>query len=85
MSRKGESITLSLSAEEKAKLEMIALQFGCTWGEKPNVSALLKAIAARNLIVHYSDELPKPKIKRKQAQLAIAKIKQGLDDLSSTF
>lgn len=45
MTRKNESVTLSLSAEEKAELEAIALSLGCTWGDKPNLSELMRAIA----------------------------------------
>jgi hypothetical protein len=82
MSRKGESVTLSLSPDDKAKLEEIALKFGCTWGDKPNLSALLKAIADKSLIIHWNDETPAPEIKRSQAKQAIEKIKQGLDELS---
>lgn len=85
MSRKGESITLSLSIEEKKELEKIALQFGYTWGEKPNVSALMKAIASKQLKIYWDDELPKPEIKKKQAQAAIAKIQQGLAELSNSI
>jgi hypothetical protein len=31
--------------EYKAELEKLSVEFGYLWGEKPNVSALLKAIA----------------------------------------
>ena len=52
MSRKQESITLSISMEDKAKLENIALEFGCTWGEeKPNISKFMKLIANDELLV----------------------------------
>jgi hypothetical protein len=45
MSRKHESITLSCSPADKASLEALALKYGCTWGDRPNVSALISAIA----------------------------------------
>lgn len=48
-SRKRSAITLSISAQEKAQLEQLALAFGQTWGEKPNVSKLIKAIAQNHL------------------------------------
>jgi hypothetical protein len=51
MSRKGQSITLSVSERDKAELEAIALEFGMMWGEDPNISKLIKAIAKRELIV----------------------------------
>jgi len=49
MPRKRSAITLSISASEKAQLEALALEFGQTWGEKANVSKLIKAIAQNKL------------------------------------
>ncbi len=49
MPGKRSSITLSISAYEKAQLEQLALEFGQTWGEKANVSKLIKAIAQNKL------------------------------------
>ncbi|NER80266.1 MAG: WYL domain-containing protein [Leptolyngbya sp. SIO1D8] len=49
MVRKRPSITLSIEEREKAQLEQLALEFGQTWGDKPNVSKLLKAIAQGKL------------------------------------
>lgn len=49
MPHKRSSITLSISDHEKAQLEQLALAFDQTWGEKPNVSKLLKAIARGKL------------------------------------
>jgi hypothetical protein len=51
MSRKGQSITLSVSERDKTELEAIALQFGMMWGDDPNISKLIKAIAQRELII----------------------------------
>lgn len=51
MSRKGQSITLSLSARDKAELEAIALDLGILWGERANISKLVEAIARRQLLV----------------------------------
>ncbi len=45
MTRKGRAITLSINDRQKAQLEAIALDFGITWGDKPNISQLVKAIA----------------------------------------
>ncbi len=45
MGRKGQSITLSLSEREKHQLESLALELGCLWGDRPNISKLIKAIA----------------------------------------
>jgi hypothetical protein len=44
MSRKSESVMLSVSPDYKAELEKLSLEFGCLWGENPNISGLMKAI-----------------------------------------
>ncbi|OUL21995.1 WYL domain-containing protein [Nostoc sp. 106C] len=51
MSRKGQSITLSLKECDKAELEAIALEFGMMWGDRPNISKLIEAIAQRKLLI----------------------------------
>lgn len=45
MTRKGRAITLSVNDRQKAQLEQIALKFNITWGDNPNISQLVKAIA----------------------------------------
>lgn len=42
---KREKLTIAVSAENKAILERLALDFGQKWGEKLNISALMTAIA----------------------------------------
>lgn len=49
MSRKKQSITLSVQAHDKAELEALALAFGLTWGDRPNISKLVEAIARGTL------------------------------------
>ena len=49
MSRKGQSITLSVSDWEKQQLQALAAAFNCKWGAQPNISRLVSAIA-RNQI-----------------------------------
>ncbi len=51
MSRKGQSITLSVSAQDKAELEAIACELGMLWGDRPNISKLIEAIARRQLLL----------------------------------
>lgn len=51
MTRKGQSITLSINDQDKAQLETIALEHGMTWGDEPNISRLVKAIAQRQLLI----------------------------------
>lgn len=49
MTRKGRALTLSVSDQEKTQLEQLALAFDQTWGDNPNVSKLVKAIANGDL------------------------------------
>ena len=49
MGRKGRSVTLSLSDEDKVALEQLALDYGMTWGERANISKLIEAIARKKL------------------------------------
>ncbi|MDZ8109072.1 MAG: WYL domain-containing protein [Nostoc sp. DedQUE12a] len=51
MSRKGQSITLSLREQDKTELENLALEFGMMWGDRPNISKLIEAIARHQLII----------------------------------
>jgi hypothetical protein len=45
-----ETLTIRATAETKRALEAIALEHGCTWGGRPNISALAKAIAEGEVI-----------------------------------
>jgi len=51
VSRKGQSITLSISDEDKAQLEAIARELGMMRGDRPNISGLVEAIARQQLRV----------------------------------
>lgn len=86
MSRKGESITLSLSATDKAALEAIALQYGCVWGEKANLSELNRRIASGELLITEIDSTKESKpAERIRGKKAIASIVQGLLELSAIW
>jgi len=50
MGRRGQSVTLSISDRDKAQLEQIAREQGMLWGDRPNVSRLVEAIARRELL-----------------------------------
>ncbi|WP_066426348.1 WYL domain-containing protein [Anabaena sp. 4-3] len=63
MSRKGQSITLSVTERDKAELEAIALEFGMMWGDDPNISKLIKAIAQRKLIIAKNNDWPESRIR----------------------
>lgn len=51
MTRKGRAITLSLSEQDKIALQTIAIQLGYTWGDNPNISKLVEAIAKHELLI----------------------------------
>jgi len=51
MGRRGHSVTLSISDADKVQLEQIALEQGMTWGDRPNISRLVEAIAQRELLI----------------------------------
>jgi predicted DNA-binding transcriptional regulator YafY len=51
MSRKQQSITLSINQSDKVTLLEIAYDLGMLWGDKPNISRLVEAIAHNELVV----------------------------------
>ncbi len=51
MNRKAQSLNLSVSERDKAQLEEIAFEFGMMWGNRPNISKLVEAIARRQLLI----------------------------------
>jgi predicted DNA-binding transcriptional regulator YafY len=63
MSRKGQSITLSVSERDKAELEAIAKEFGMMWGDRPNISKLIEAIAKRKLLIGNNQDWKESRIR----------------------
>jgi len=51
MTRKGRAITLSLSEQDKIALQTIATELGYTWGDNPDISKLVEAIAQQKLLI----------------------------------
>lgn len=80
MTRKNQAITLSISDEDKAKLEEKALEFGCLWGQDPNISKFIKLIANDELLVSQPDNKPATK-KRALIKNAIKNIQNALSIL----
>lgn len=76
VSKKQESITLSLSLEHKASLEQLSVEFGYLWGDRPNISSLLKAIADGEILLSKSGKPDKKE--RKIIKDAIASIQDAL-------
>jgi len=72
---KQESVTLSVSSKQRVQLEKIALDLGFVWGKKPNISAMVKAIASRQLVVTGSPH-------SEEVSEAIALIQEGIDKLN---
>jgi hypothetical protein len=62
VTRKGRSITLSLEESDKAQLEAIALELGMKWGDEPNISRLIKAIARRQLSVFPNNDWSRDRV-----------------------
>jgi predicted DNA-binding transcriptional regulator YafY len=75
MGRKGQSITLSIGEREKKQLEVLAAEQGMTWGDKPNISRLLKAIARQELLIAPNHDWTQERIQ------ALERARQGLIDL----
>ncbi|MDQ2100244.1 MAG: WYL domain-containing protein [Tychonema bourrellyi B0820] len=82
MSRKGQSITLSVSERDKAQLEALAQEFGKTWGDRPNISKLIEAIARRQLTIAPNHDWPQTRIQAldiaRQQLLDLGKIDEAL-------
>jgi hypothetical protein len=62
MARQRQTVTLSLLETDKAKLEQLAAEFGMTWGENPNISKLIKAIARSELRIAPNHDWSAPRI-----------------------
>lgn len=84
MTRKGQSITLSVEPGDKEALEAICVEFGQTWGDKPNLSALFKAIAKKQLKVVWADspEVPPHDFKRQAILKAFSELHEAIAKLS---
>lgn len=62
MGRRGQSITLSISDRDKDLLEALALEYAMTWGDRPNISKLVEAIARRELRIAPNHDWPLERI-----------------------
>lgn len=70
MSRKNESVTLSLTDDEKLALSELAIRHNCVWGNKPNISKLIQQIASGQLkIVSETDKILETKALLKSPQV----------------
>ncbi len=63
MGRKGQSITLSVSEQDKVQLEAIAREQGMLWGDRPNISRLVEAIARREVLIGRNHDWSQSRIK----------------------
>ncbi|NEQ21576.1 MAG: WYL domain-containing protein [Microcoleus sp. SIO2G3] len=71
MSRKGQSITLSISDRDKAELEAIAIELGMMWGDRPNISKLVLAIARRQLLVFPNNNWSETRIRALERSIRV--------------
>lgn len=62
MSRKGQSITLSISDEDKTQLEAIARELGMMRGDRANISGLVEAIARQQFLVAANNDWSEARI-----------------------
>lgn len=62
MTRKSSAITLSLQERDKATLQELAIEMGITWGDKPNISKLIEAIARRRFLITPNNDWPPARI-----------------------
>lgn len=69
MGRRGQSITLSISDKDKAQLEQIAIAQGMLWGDRPNISRLVEAIARRELLISRNHDWSDDRIRSLQQAL----------------
>ncbi|MGI0488788.1 WYL domain-containing protein [Pantanalinema rosaneae CENA516] len=63
MGRRGQSITLSISDKDKEQLEQIATEQGMMWGDRPNISRLVEAIARRELLISRNNDWSETRIR----------------------
>jgi predicted DNA-binding transcriptional regulator YafY len=71
VSRKGQSITLSISDRDKAQLEAIALELGMMWGDRPNISKLVEAIARRKILVFPNNNWSETRIRALERSIRV--------------
>ena len=72
-----EKITLSVSQEDKANLERLAQEVGCTRGGSPNISGLIRAIASGELEIK-KKENPRPETENSQDNAIIKELVQEI-------
>lgn len=71
MGRRGQSITLSISDRDKAQLEQIAREQGMLWGDRPNISRLVEAIARRELLLGRNNDWSETRIRALQQSIQL--------------
>jgi hypothetical protein len=69
MGRRGQSITLSISDKDKTQLEQIATEQGMLWGDRPNISRLVEAIARRELLIGRNNDWSEARIRALQQSI----------------
>lgn len=68
MNPKREKITLNCSLAEKASLEALALKHGYIWGDRPNITGLVSAIANGDLALGEASQREKIEVQMKRLE-----------------
>jgi hypothetical protein len=81
MTRKSESLTIACPPDRKALLEALAIKHGYLWGEKPNVSELIRAIADEEIPL--GDRTPQLAIEAnvKTVKKSLLKAMQAIEEI----
>lgn len=67
MSRAKASLTISCDEETKEALELLAIEFGCTWGGQPNISKFVEKIALREIPIQRPNKITSARTLIRQA------------------
>lgn len=78
MSRKGDSLTISLSESQRKELEQLALNMGFAWRDKGNISEMMRAIASGTIALSRKGKAALSFAERKNIRRAIAELEKLL-------
>lgn len=71
---KRDILSLSLSPDAKETLERLALEFGAKWGEKPNISELLRMICQGEIVLVKKEEMDNQRAELKEIATKLIKL-----------
>lgn len=74
--------TFNISPEDVRKLEKIASEMDCFWGDKPNISEMLRRIANGEIVLNYRSDQTE---KSQRLLAAINKAMSALIEIQQIF